>query len=288
MLKRYWWRWLLGIGLLVGICWPAYTWSQANIKTLKNTGRTRMAPVIMVPGSSASQNRFDSLITELGKETLKKHSVLKLTVQTDGTIKYSGSIAANDNEPFIVIGFANNRDGKANIDKQAVWLNTAFKALVKTYHFNRFYALGHSNGGLIWTLFLERYLKESPKVHIDRLMTIASPYNMESTSTTAKTSMFKELYRYRTGLPESLTVYSIAGTENYTSDGTVPYNSVNYGKYIFQDQVKHFTEITVTGANTAHSDLPQNKQIVSLIRQYLLAETMPDKVRQKNAQRVQN
>ena len=38
MLKRYWWRWLLGIGLLVGICWPAYTWSQANIKTLKNTG----------------------------------------------------------------------------------------------------------------------------------------------------------------------------------------------------------------------------------------------------------
>lgn len=78
---------------------------------------------------------------------------MKLTVQTDGTIKYSGSIAANDNEPFIVIGFANNRDGKANIDKQAVWLNTAFKALVKTYHFNHFYALGHSNGGLIWTLF---------------------------------------------------------------------------------------------------------------------------------------
>ena len=89
-------------------------------------------------------------------------------------------------------------------------------------------------------------------------------------------------------LSDWLTVYSIAGTENYTSDGTVPYNSVNYGKYIFQDQVKHFTEITVTGANTAHSDLPQNKQIVSLIRQYLLAETMPDKVRQKNAQRVQN
>ncbi|POD89137.1 hypothetical protein S101258_00157 [Lactiplantibacillus plantarum subsp. plantarum] len=52
-------------------------------------------------------------------------------METDGSIKYSGSIAANDNEPFIVIGFANNRDGKANIDKQAVWLNTAFKALVK-------------------------------------------------------------------------------------------------------------------------------------------------------------
>ncbi|CAJ1226986.1 alpha/beta hydrolase [Lactiplantibacillus xiangfangensis] len=283
-MKRNWWKWVLGLVILVGVCWPAYTWSQANIKTLKNAGRSQMAPVIMIPGSSATQNRFDSLITELGKETPKKHSVLKLTVQTDGSIKYSGSIDNRDKEPFIVIGFANNKDGKANIDKQAVWLNTALKELIKTYKFNHFSALGHSNGGLIWTLFLERYLKQSPKVHVDRLMTIASPYNMESTSTTAKTSMFKELYKYRSGLPESLTVYSIAGTENYSSDGTVPANSVNYGKYIYQHQVKHFTEITVTGANTAHSDLPQNKQIVALIRQYLLVEKVPDRIRRQNQQ----
>ena len=286
MLKRNWWRWLIGLLVVMGICWPAYNWSRANITTLKTAGRTRMAPIIMIPGSSATQNRFDSLITELGKETPEKHSVLKLTVQTDGSIKYSGTINRNDNQPFIVIGFADNKDGKANIDKQAKWLNIAFKSLVKTYKFNHFQALGHSNGGLIWTLFLERYLKETPKVRVERFMSIASPYNMESTSTTAKTSMFKELYEYRTGLPESLTVYSIAGTENYTSDGTVPYNSVNYGKYIFQDQVKHFTEITVTGANTAHSDLPQNKQIVALIRQYLMAENVPNKIRKQNQQQL--
>lgn len=286
MLKRNWWRWLIGLFVVIGICWPAYNWSRANITTLKTAGRTRMAPIIMIPGSSATQNRFDSLITELGKETPAKHSVLKLTVQTDGSIKYSGTINRNDNQPFIVIGFADNKDGKANIDKQAKWLNVAFKSLVKTYKFNHFQALGHSNGGLIWTLFLERYLKETPKVRVERFMSIASPYNMESTSTTAKTSMFKELYEYRTGLPESLTVYSIAGTENYTSDGTVPYNSVNYGKYIFQDQVKHFTEITVTGANTAHSDLPQNKQIVALIRQYLMAENVPNSIRKQNQQQL--
>lgn len=287
-MKRNWWKWLLGVVVLIGISWPAYTWSRANIKTMKNAGRTRMAPVIMVPGSSASQNRFDSLIKELGKETPQKHSVLKLTVATDGSIKYSGSIRRNDYEPFIVVGFENNKDGKANIDKQAVWLNIAFKDLVKTYRFNHFRALGHSNGGLIWTLFLERYLKESPKVSIDRFMTIASPYNMESTSTTPSTDMYKELYKYREGLPNSLTMYSIAGTENYTSDGTVPYNSVNAGKYIFQNQIKHFTEITVTGANTTHSDLPQNKQIVALIRQYLLEENVPNKIRKQNQRRLQN
>jgi len=286
MWKRNWWQWLLGVVIVVGVCWPAYNWTRSNIKTLKDAGRTRMAPVIMVPGSSASQNRFDSLITELEKETPQKHSVLKLTVATDGSIKYSGNLKQNDNEPFIVIGFANNKDGKANIDKQAVWLNIAFKELVKTYRFNHFRALGHSNGGLIWTLFLERYLKQSPKITIDRFMTIATPYNMESTSTTPKTKMYQELYQYRAGLPNSLTMYSIAGTENYTSDGTVPYNSVNAGKYIFQNQIKHFTEVTVTGANTTHSDLPQNKQIVGLIREYLLEEDVPNKVRRQNQQRL--
>ncbi|AVK62225.1 acyltransferase [Lactobacillus sp. CBA3605] len=285
-MKHNWWRWLLGVIILVGISWPAYNWSKADIKTLKNAGRTRMAPVIMIPGSSATQNRFDTLITELGKKIPQKHSVLKLTVKMDGTIQYRGNLSRRDTAPFIVISFENNKDGQTNIDKQAVWLNTAFKALVKTYGFNHFRALGHSNGGLIWTLFLARYLKQSPQVRIDRLMTIGTPYNMESTSTTAKTGMFKELYRYREGLPKALTVYSIAGTENYTSDGTVPYNSVNYGKYIFQDQVKHFTEVTVTGANAVHSDLPQNKQIVALIRQYLLDENVSDKIRRQNAQQM--
>jgi len=60
MRKRNWWQWLIGVVILVGVCWPAYNWTRANIKTLKDAGRTRMAPVIMVPGSSASQNRFDS------------------------------------------------------------------------------------------------------------------------------------------------------------------------------------------------------------------------------------
>ncbi|WP_010077791.1 alpha/beta hydrolase [Liquorilactobacillus mali] len=231
-----------------------------------------MAPIIMVPGSSATKNRFDSLITELGHEAPQTHSVLKLVVQKNGKISTTGTIRRNDNQPFIVVSFENNKDGKSNIDKQAVWLSTAFKQLVQTYHFNHFSALGHSNGGLILTLFLEKYLKKTPSVRVDKLMTIASPYNMEEKSTTHKTAMFKELYAYREGLPESLVMYSIAGTENYNSDGTVPYNSVNFAKYIFQDEIKNFTEITVTGANTAHSDLPQNKQIVSLIGQYILRE----------------
>ncbi|KRL05160.1 cell surface hydrolase [Liquorilactobacillus oeni DSM 19972] len=260
---------------MLAVCLPAYKWNRSNITRLRNAGKTEMAPVIMVPGSSATQNRFDSLIAELGQEAPQHHSVLKVVVKTNGKVTTSGVINRNDNQPFIVISFQNNKDGKTNIDKQAVWLNTAVKQLISIYHFNHFSALGHSNGGLILALFFERYLKQTPALRVDRFMTIATPYNETSTSTVYKTSMFKELYNYREGLPESLVMYSIAGTENYTSDGTVPYNSVNYAKYIFQSEIRSFTEITVTGANTAHSDLPQNKQIVSLIGQYILRENFP-------------
>ena len=44
------------------------------------------------------------------------------------------------------------------------------------------------------------------------------------------------------------------------------------GKYIFQNQVKSYTTMTVTGAEAQHSSLPQNKQVVKIIQQYLLKQ----------------
>ena len=58
-----------------------------------------------------------------------KHSLLKVKVWNDGTITYSGSIDAKDNEPIIVIGFENNKDGYSNIKKQSKMVNQAFEAL---------------------------------------------------------------------------------------------------------------------------------------------------------------
>jgi len=281
-MRHSWWRWLVGALLVLAIFLPSMTWMQHQIIQYKTKYKTPLDPTIMVPGSSASQNRFDALIKELRKETKTAHSVLKVKVAENGQLSYTGSIRRGDNQPFIVVAFENNRDGYANIVKQAQWLNLAVKDLVKTYHFNHFSTLGHSNGGLILSLFLERYLSQIKDVKVERLMTIATPYNMESDSTTTQTAILKELIQYRKQLPKSLTVYSVAGTENYSSDGTVPANSVNQGKYVFQNQVAHYTQITVTGDDTTHSALPQNKQIVLLIRQYLLQETLPVKDRYQN------
>ncbi|MGL5688277.1 MAG: alpha/beta hydrolase, partial [Weissella cibaria] len=54
----------------------------------------------------------------------------------------------------------------------------------------------------------------------------------------------------------------------------VPEESVEAGKYIFQKQVAHYTQITVTGDDAQHSDLPQNDQIVQLIQQNVLPKPM--------------
>ena len=88
--------------------------------------------------------------------------------------------------------------------------------------------------------------------------------------------MFTELIKYRDKLPKTLNVFSIAGTENYDSDGLVPEESVQAGKYIFQKQVAHYTAMTVTGDEAQHSDLPQNKQIVKMIEEYLLDGRNPN------------
>lgn len=82
--------------------------------------------------------------------------------------------------------------------------------------------------------------------------------------------MLEDFIKSKNKLPKTLVVYSVSGGKNYESDGIVPEASVAAGKYIFQKQVKSYTAMTITGSNADHSDLPQNRQVVQVIQQYLL------------------
>ena len=84
--------------------------------------------------------------------------------------------------------------------------------------------------------------------------------------------MMTDFIKYRKRLPKNMIVYSLSGGKNYESDGIVPESSVEAGKYIFQNQVKSYTTMTVTGAEAQHSSLPQNKQVVRIIQEYLLKQ----------------
>lgn len=267
--RLHWSPVFLVVGLLVLLCLPGFWWQPHQAASVRAHYQSALAPVFLVPGSSATQNRFNALVKELNHETPKPHSLIRVEVLTNGHLHYSGHLRHGDNRPFIVVEFENHHDGYANILKQAQWFTIAFKALQKTYQFNHFSAMGHSNGGLILTLFMEQDLVAT-KAKADRLMTIASPFNLEESDAEVDTPLFKQLVAKRDQLPKRLLVYSIAGNQTFAGDGIVPFDSVNRGKFIFQGRVKNFTQITVTGANANHADLPENKQIVGLIRQDLL------------------
>ena len=270
---------------LIGLAVPSYSWTRTNVSKIEKFYNSKLSPIIMIPGSSATENRFDGLVTKLNQDRQgTKHSLLKVKVWNDGTITYSGSIDAKDNEPIIVIGFENNKDSYSNIKKQAKMVNQAFEALQEIYdfnNFNNFKGLAHSNGGLIYTAFIENYLGDYD-VDLKTLMTIGTPYNFTETNIKNKSEMLADFIKNREAIPTTLHMYSVAGTITYDSDELVPDASVSAGKYIYQNQAASYTEITVTGEDAQHSDLPTNDEVVALIKQHIESQDHQNRQGQKN------
>ena len=267
---------------LIGLAVPSYSWTRKNVQKIEKFYNSKLSPIIMIPGSSATENRFDGLVAKLNQDRQgTKHSMLKVKIWNDGRMTYSGSIDTKDNEPIIVIGFENNKDGYSNIKKQAKMVNQAFEALQSKYNFNNFKGLGHSNGGLIYTAFIENYLGDYD-VDLKTLMTIGTPYNFTETNIKNKSEMLADFIKAREAIPTTLHMYSVAGTITYDSDELVPDASVSAGKYIYQNQAETYTEITVTGEDAQHSDLPTNDEVVALIKQHLESQDNPGRREQKN------
>ena len=267
---------------LLGLAVPSYSWTRKNIQKIKKFYNSKLSPIIMIPGSSATENRFDGLVAKLNQDRQgTKHSLLKVKIWNDGRMTYSGSIDTKDNEPIIVIGFENNKDGYSNIKKQAKMVNQAFEALQSKYNFNNFKGLGHSNGGLIYTAFIENYLGDYD-VDLKTLMTIGTPYNFTEINIKNKSEMLADFIKAREAIPTTLHMYSVAGTITYDSDELVPDASVSAGKYIYQNQAETYTEITVTGEDAQHSDLPTNDEVVDLIKQHIESQDNPGRREQKD------
>ncbi|MBN2959885.1 MAG: alpha/beta hydrolase [Streptococcus gordonii] len=261
---------VLALTFILVLAIPSYSWTRQNIKAIEKFHNSKLSPIIMIPGSSATENRFDGLVKKLN-QTKKgvKHSLLKVKVWNGGRITYSGSISSKDNEPIIVVGFENNADGYNNIKKQAKMFHDAFADLQSKYSFNNFKAFAHSNGGLIYTAFIENYLNEYD-VDLKTLMTVGTPYNFNETNINNKSEMLADFIKNKKNIPSTLIMHSVAGTITYDSDELVPDASVSAGKYIYQNQAKSYTEITVTGEDAQHSDLPTNDEVVSLVNQYIV------------------
>lgn len=262
-IKKLCWLILL-LAAALGLIIPSSNWINHHVNSAQVVYNSRLSPVIFVPGSSATVDRFDALFKQLNTNTLK-HSVLKITVKENEQLVIKGKVKPRDLQPFFVVGFEDNADGYNNIKKQAKWFDLAMKYLRSHYYFNNFSGVGHSNGGLIYTIYMEKYFNQTD-LEINSLVTIATPFNFNESKVEKRTQMLVDLIDARQEIPKNLILFSIAGSKNYTDDGIVPAQSVEAGKYIYQKQIKNYTHITVTGSNSDHADLVQNPQVIQLIR----------------------
>ena len=78
----------------------------------------------------------------------------------------------------------------ATLKSKPNYLIKPSKPLQEKYNFNNFKGLGHSNGGLIYTAFIENYLGDYD-VDLKTLMTIGTPYNFTETNIKNKSVMLR-------------------------------------------------------------------------------------------------
>lgn len=242
--------------------------SKALIAEKDVRGNGVQIPTIIIPGSTSDQHSLDYMIDQLVAAS-EPHSVLKTRILEDGRIQYEGSYDSNDKRPYIIIAYENSDDTYENISNQTEWVGLAMSDLQEKYGFNEYNAIGYSNGGLNWTLYLEN-IGEVTHPTAKVLVTLGTPYNSYESDDSVKSDILNDMIMNKESLPKDLTVYNIAGASSLDYDLVVPLSSVLAGKYIFQGQVKSYSQFTVTGDQASHTSLPINDQIIELIVEKIL------------------
>ena len=232
--------------------------------------KVEIRPIIMIPGSSATENRFDRMVKKLNRNQHPHHSLVRIKVWNNGHMTYRGHLRKKDKQPIFVVGFQNNRDGYENIKQQATMFNSALTVLREKYFFNSFKALGHSNGGLVFTAFLQQYLANHSELEMEKLLTIGSPYNLNKKNINHRVAMLDDFISNQENLPKKLQHLSIMGIFFRDGDGIVHKSSVEAGSLIYKGKIASHREVVIVGKDAHHSSLPQNEQVVDLIREFLL------------------
>lgn len=267
--KKYLWLYpmlVLLFGLIGGTKTVEVNPESATYQVLAaQTNRRIATPLILVPGTYGTQNRFDEMLANL-KGTTPDLSIEKITVHTDGTLKVTGKIKKNSQHPVFVIAFEKAEDGIAAISQQALWFQQALHSILDFYDFETYNFVGHSNGGLVFTEYLEN-LQTTAEPKVTNMITLGTPYNdvEEAANENYRDATVTEwLSHYlSTSIRQTdFKMVNIAGSLNsQATDGTVPLASVQMGAQIFQYQTDYQERIV----SASHSNLTENEEVLALL-----------------------
>ncbi|MBO0449773.1 alpha/beta hydrolase [Enterococcus sp. MJM12] len=265
---------------LKGVLWLGLLAFLLNTFHVNAKAEDRKVPItlenealVMVPGTGATVDRFDKLIVQLQKTTACE--VLKITVQTNGQLTIKGELSQKASQPIIVIGFADSSE--ETVPKQAVWYEKAIAYVQHQYGVEHYNFLGHSNGGLVLTDYLE-YVSLSIDPKPNKILFLGTPFNDVGWKYNEMTPTFNEvkkvsdvLKRYldnKQRLPKTISVVSVAGNvADGNSDGTVPVTSLLAGGLIYGDSQSYQTFLVTE--NAKHSQLVVHPTVMRLIQTFL-------------------
>lgn len=254
-------------------------YQQQQLPKVPTEAQPAKNPVFLIPGTNATNKRFNSFTESLMEEQVTSNAVLKIQVKKDGKIHYLNQLKKNSERPFIVVGFEDNTE-KA-VDIEAKWFQNVVLDVKKKYPFSTFDAVGHSNGGLVLATYLENYQTTS-KPQMNRLITIATPFNdtkaeyndnnLAFTEVKKASHLLTNFIEKQTQLPSSLKVLALAGNQekNEThSDGVVPVQSAFASRLFIKKQVASYQESIITGKQTGHSDLLDNSKVQNQVKAFI-------------------
>lgn len=233
---------------------------------------------IMIPGSDTKADRFVHFQHDLNQVENKQgnypHSILEVTVQPNGRISYKGKVSKLDRHPIITIAFAKNNDNYATVKRDAKLLTLAMDQIKNNYQIRRFSGFGHSNGGLVWTYWLEHYYYQPADYKLTNIMLVGTPFNGYSNNSAVFIPQLRDLVRYRHNIDPNINIINILGTKSYISDTLVPENSALAAKYIYQPVSHNYMAVTLTGRKVSHYELPQDSRLIQLIRDLIWHEDL--------------
>ena len=255
--------------ILLGLLFIFPSLFNKNLSNINYSSTKKGLPLILIPGTSSDEDRFDYFIHNIMKDT-GGSDVLKIEVQKDGSLKWKSSLKKNSHNPLIVISFYDSSE--KGVDKQAEWTETAMKKAHQLYSFDSYNALGHSNGGLVWTIYLEKIAQKSTS-QMKTLITLGTPYNYldsnanpyPNSSSLTETDMLRRMINKKGKIPHSLRMISLAGNYKNNGDGVVPLSSALSSSKIYKNQAKSYGEKIFYGANARHGKLIENDQIIDYI-----------------------
>ncbi|SJZ49765.1 Uncharacterized protein with an alpha/beta hydrolase fold [Pilibacter termitis] len=237
-------------------------------------------PTLYIHGSSGTINSFGGMLARMESDQQTKKELI-LTISPTGEITQEGNYKVGSINPSIQILF---EDNKNTIENQVIWLTKIMRYLKEHYQIDEVNLVGHSDGGIVGLTYLEEYTSDLTLPKVVKFIAIGSPFNsqiplqkgetMEDVLTNEPEKQSSRYENFKANIDKidkHLPILLIAGDENSDNqgDGTVPLADALSIYPVMVKSNDNVQKIIVTGENTGHSELHENREVDKLVEKFL-------------------